>query len=125
MSLRQTVDLAICAVDREALHSLHALKIRKASQGYTRGPCCETEHLRALVTVERLECSPPPDDDRIRAGVTMVLCSTSPLVNVDVRRSRNQELHFLLVELEKNVNDAHLYVPIRLTIEISSLGMIS
>jgi hypothetical protein len=55
----------------------------------------------------------------------MILCSRSPVVHVDLWCSRDQELDFLLVELEARSGD-YLGADLRrLTIEICSFGTIS
>lgn len=61
--------------------------------------CCEAENLGSLVAVERLEGSPPPCDDWVGLAVTVVLGGGAPLVDINVRCSRDQQLDLLIVEL--------------------------
>lgn len=86
-------------MDREPLHSLNALQVYEPFERHTRCTSCEAEHLRLLVTIERLERSPPPNDDRIRARIARVLCCRPPFIDVYVWGTRDKEFHLLLVEL--------------------------
>ena len=84
MCLRQSVRVTIRPMNGESLDTLDTLQIHEASKGYTRRACGEAEDLRPLFTVERFECSPPPNDNGIRASVSVVLCSSTPFVYVDI-----------------------------------------
>ena len=92
MRLRQAIRITIRAVDRKALGALDALEIAEAVQRYTRCARSEAEQLGTLVARERLERAPPPDNDWIGAGVAVVFSGGTPLINVNVRRARDQQL---------------------------------
>src|ERR1700676_4831151 len=91
-------------MDRESLHTLHALQIYEAAERHTGGTGGKTEDLGSLVAVERLECSPPPNNYWVRAGVAIVFCRRAPFVYVDVRRAGDKELQFLFIELQRPVS---------------------
>ena len=125
MRLGQPGWVTVRAVDGEPLYSLHSLQVDKPSQWHTRGSCRETQNFGPLLSVERLQRSPPPDDNRVRARVSIVLGRSPPLIHINVRRSRNKQFHLLFVELRgfsEGEGNGHAG---RLTIEISSFGMIS
>ena len=95
MRLRQTIRITIRAADRESLGTLNTLKIAEVVQAYTRCARSEAEQLGTLVAREGLERAAPPDNDWIGAGVAgvaVVFSDDTPLINVDVRRARDQQL---------------------------------
>jgi len=102
MRLGQPRRVTIRAVDGKPLHSLHPLQVNEPSKWYTRGSCCETQNLGPLLPVERLQCSPPPNNDRVRACVSVVLGCSSPFVHINVRCSRDKQFHLLFVELDES-----------------------
>ena len=65
MRLRETVGVAVCLVYRETLSALDTLELDEAAERHPRSARREAEHLRPLLAVERLECTPEPDDDGI------------------------------------------------------------
>jgi len=77
-------------MNRESLNSLHPLEIDEPIEGYTRSAGRKAQHLGPLFTIERLEGPPPPNNDGVRACVSVVLRRGSPLVNVNIRRPRNE-----------------------------------
>lgn len=90
MRLRQAVRVAICAVDGEPLGALDSLEVPKAIKRDTRRAGGEAEQFCALIPSEGLEGAPPPDDDRVRASITVVLGRSAPLIDIYIRRSRDQ-----------------------------------
>ena len=99
MRLRKTVRVAIRFVDREPLGALHTLQLHETAQRHTRRSRRETEHFRPLFPRERLERTPEPDDDRIRARVPVVLRRRPPLIDVNVGCAGDEQLKLLFVEL--------------------------
>ena len=92
MRLRQAIRITIRTVDREPLGTLNTLEIAEAIQRYARCTGCEAEQLGTLVAREGLERTPPPDNYWIGAGVPVVFGGGTPLINVNVRRARDQQL---------------------------------
>ena len=90
MRLRQAVNLAVGLVDREPLDTLDTLQVDEAAERHAGCARSEAEDLGSLLTVERLERSPPPDNDGVGAGVAVVLRRSAPFVYIDVRGSRDQ-----------------------------------
>lgn len=97
----QSVLIPVCAMDGELLRPLHALQFREATQRHSRRARSEAEHLRPLVAIKGLERTPPPNDVGVRRRVPDVVRSCAPFVDVNVRRSRDEQLKLLLVELEE------------------------
>lgn len=89
-------------MNRKSLNPLHPLEINEAIEGHTRSASRKAQNLGPLFTIERLESSPPPYNDGIRACVSVVFRCSSPLINVNVRRPRNEQLEFLFIELKLN-----------------------
>ena len=104
MCLRKTVRLSVCPMDRESLDALNALQVHKAAEWHTRCASREAEHLGPLLSVERLQRSPPPHNHRVRARVAVVLGRSSPLIYVDIWSARDQELELLFVKLKTDVS---------------------
>ena len=52
MSLRQTIRIAVRAMNRESLDALNTLQVTEPVQRYTRGPRCEAEDFGSLIPVE-------------------------------------------------------------------------
>ena len=98
--LRKSVGLSVSTMDRESLDALDALEIHKAIERNTRCPGGKTKHFRPFVTIERLERSPPPNNDRFRAMIADIFCCRSPFIHVDIWSTGNEQLQFLLVELK-------------------------
>jgi hypothetical protein len=86
-------------MDRESLHTLDTLQIHEAAKRNSRGTGRKTEDLGSLVAIKRLEGSPPPYDNWIRAVVTIIFRCSSPFVHIDIRCARNEKFELLLVEL--------------------------
>lgn len=86
-------------MDREPLNTLYALQIDEPAKRDARRARREAEHLGTLISRERLECAPPPDDDWVRGRVAVVLRRSAPLVDVNVRCARDEKFDFLFVEL--------------------------
>jgi hypothetical protein len=91
-------------MNRESLYTLHPLQIYETAERHAGGTGGKTEDLGSLVTVERLECSPPPNDYWVRAGVAIVFCRRAPFIYVNVWRAGNKELELLFVELRRTVS---------------------
>jgi hypothetical protein len=79
---------------------LDPLKIDEAIEGYSRSTCREAQDLGSLLAVKRLQSSPPPHNDGVRTGVSIILSCGSPLVDVDIGCAGYEKLKFLLVELK-------------------------
>ena len=90
-------------MDGEPLDTLDTLQVNEAAQRDTRRSSREAEHLGAFFAVERLERPPEPNDHRVGTSVAVVLCCSSPLVNIDIRSTGDEELQFFLVELGTKV----------------------
>ena len=90
MRLWETIGVAVRPMDGESLDTLDTLQVHEAAEGNTRSASREAEHLRPLFAVERLECAPPPYDDRVGARVAVVLRCGPPLVDVDVGRAGDE-----------------------------------
>ena len=86
-------------MDRETLGTLDTLQLDESAQRYTGCARCEAENLGSFFTIEGLERSPPPNDNRIGACVAIVLGSSAPFVHVDVRGSGDQKFELFLIEL--------------------------
>lgn len=96
-------------MDGEPLDTLYTLQLREAVEGDARSASSEAQNLGPLFSVERLQRTPPPDDDWVGTGVAVVLGRSTPLVDINVRSARNQQLKFLLVELcETHLSDLAL-----------------
>ena len=86
MSLRQAIHFSIRPVNRESLNALNALQLAEAAERDTSCSSRETENFCPLVAVEGLECPPPPDDNRVGTGVSVIFGRPPPLVDIDIRR---------------------------------------
>ena len=86
-------------MNRKALGALYTLQIIESTQGYPRRASGKTEHLRAFISIKRLERTPPPDNDRIRAGIPVIFRCRAPLINVDIWSTGYEQFEFLLIEL--------------------------
>lgn len=73
-------------MNRESLYSLYSLEIDETIERDTRSASRKAQHLGPFFAIERLESSPPPNDDGVRACVSVVFRRRSPLVDVNIRR---------------------------------------
>lgn len=97
--LWETIGVAVRPMDGESLDTLDTLELGEAAEGYSRGTSSEAQYLGPLFSVERLQSTPPPDDDWIRTRVSVVLSRSTPFVNIDIRSTRDEQFKLLLVEL--------------------------
>jgi hypothetical protein len=125
--LWEAVACAVGAVDGELLDAMYALEVRKPAEGDAARACREGEYLGALLPTEALERPPPPYDRRVGRVVAVVLRRCSPLVDIDVWRSRDEQLNLLFVELQVVSVSVVCMVPARtaLTMDMRSFGMMS
>ena len=112
MRLWETIGVAVRPMDGESLDTLDTLQLGEAAEGHSRGAGSEAQYLGPLFSVERLQSTPPPDDDWIRTRVAIVLGRSTPFVNIDIRSARDEQFKLLLVELweESILVTRHLYV---------------
>lgn len=98
MRRRQTIFVAIIAVDVESVDAIHTLQLLETVEGHLAGSCHKLQQFSALFLVERSQSSPEPLDLLRRWIIVVVLCVALPVVDVDVRQTGDQELQLLLVE---------------------------
>lgn len=104
MRLWEPIVFAIRPVDRESLYSLHTLELGEPVQGHLGCASCKRQNLGSLVAIEGLEGTPPPNNVGVRAGVADVFSRSAPLIDVNVRSSRDEQLQLLFVELNDRVS---------------------
>lgn len=73
-------------MNRESLDSLYPLEIDETIERHTRSAGRKAQHLGPFFAIERLESPPPPNDNGVRACVSVVFRRSSPLIDVDIRR---------------------------------------
>ena len=95
---RQLVLARVVAVDVEFGEAIHALELLEAVERNLARTCDELKQLGALFFVEALDCTPEPLNLRRSALLVVVLGGVLPVVDINVRQTRDEQLEFLLVE---------------------------
>ncbi len=85
-------------MDVEAAEAVHPFKLTEAVQRHFACTGDELQELRSLFLVEGANGTPEPLDLRRGGRVVMVFAVVLPVVNVDIRKSRNKQFKFLFVE---------------------------
>lgn len=98
MRARQTVFVAVIAMDVEAVDAIHALKFLEAIERYLAGSGNELKQLGTLLLVERSHSSPEPVNLRRRRRVVVVLSVCLPVIDIDIGQTRYEKFQFLFVK---------------------------
>lgn len=85
-------------MDVELGEAVHALQLLEPVERDLARACHELEQLGLLFLVEAADRAPEPLDLWRRGLVVVILRIILPIVDVDVRQTRNEELKLLLVE---------------------------
>ena len=94
----ETVLITIVSMNVEATDAIHALKFLEPVQGHLTGSRDKLQQLCKLFLVKGSDGSPEPLHLRGRSRVVVVFRVASPVVNVNIGKTRNQKLQFLLIE---------------------------
>lgn len=99
----ETVFVARVAVNVEAVDTVHAFQFFEAVQRNLTGTCDKLQQFGKFFFIKGSDCSPEPLDLRRRLGVAMILGIASPIIHIDVGKTRDEELEFLLIENGDNL----------------------
>jgi hypothetical protein len=98
VTARQTILVAVVAVNVESTKAVHALQLFEAIEWHLRCASDKLEKLCSLFLVERANSAPEPLNLRRRGGVVVVLGVVAPVLDVDIWQARDEKFEFLLVE---------------------------
>lgn len=94
----QSVFVPVITVDIKSAEAIHSLKLSKAVERHFAGSSDELQEFGTLFLVERPDRAPEPLDLRRGGGVIMVFGMALPIVDIDIRKTGDEELQLLLVE---------------------------
>lgn len=98
MRTRKTILAAIVTMNVESADTIHALQFLEAVQGYLGCARDELKKLCEFLLVEGPDSAPEPLDLRGAGRVVVVLGVRLPVVDVDIRQTRNEKFELLFVE---------------------------
>lgn len=98
MRAGKPVFVAIVPMDIEAAEAVHALELLEAVERNLAGTGHELQQLGLLFLVEGADRSPKPLDLRRCGRVVVVFGVVLPVVNIDLRETRDEQFELLLVE---------------------------
>ena len=98
MTARQTVLATIITMNVEFGEPIHTLKLLEAVERDLGGTGNELQELGLLFLVEAANCAPEPLDLRRSLLVVVVIGVALPVVNINVRQTRDEKFKFLLIE---------------------------
>jgi hypothetical protein len=98
VTARQTILVTIIAMNVEFGKAIHAFKLLETIEGYFTGSSDELKKLGLFFLVKAADGAPEPLDLRRGGLVVVVLGVVFPVVDVNVWKTRDEELEFLLIE---------------------------
>lgn len=85
-------------MDVELCEAVHALELLEPVQGHFAGTCDKLQQFGLFFLVKAADRTPKPLHLWRRLRVIVVVCIVLPVVSVNLRQTRNQQLKLLLVE---------------------------
>jgi hypothetical protein len=95
---REAILVAIIAVDIEFADTVHTLQLLEAVERDLASTRDKLEQLGAFFLIEGADCTPEPLDLRRGGRVVVIIGIILPLIDVDLRKTRDQKFQLLFVE---------------------------